>query len=192
MRAAATLPAELVSKVVLVTTDEDALSEFRQVLTPTLQTILVKGMEQMSGTLSQGPVDAAILDLDVIASSVAEAVVQLQKLRNAAEDLVIVALTRSRNRAERVKAQEAGADEFFVAPVDAQELRIVLERAIAKRRLEIEDRELREQLASKYTFGDLVGGCEAMQHVYDAITRVAGTNATVLLRGESGTGKELV
>jgi transcriptional regulator with PAS, ATPase and Fis domain len=70
-------------------------------------------------------------------------------------------------------------------------LRIVLERAISKRRIEIEDRELREQLARKYTFGELIGGCEAMQLVYDAINRVAKGNTTVMIRGESGTGKEL-
>jgi len=182
---------EPISRILLVTTDEQALSEFRQVLPPALQVVMVSGMEEMAELLKQAPADAAILDLDLIASTMPEAVAQLRKLRREQTDLVIVALTRSRNRAERLKAHEAGADEFFLAPVDAQELRIVLERAIVKRRIEIEDRALRAELASKYTFGELIGGCEAMQRVYDAITRVAKSNTTVLLLGESGTGKEL-
>jgi DNA-binding NtrC family response regulator len=179
------------SRVVLLTTDEDSLAEFQQVLTPSLETVSVGSLEEMTETLRQSSIDAAILDLDLIASNMNEAVARLQELRGTSRDLVIVALTRSKSRAERLKAQEAGADEFFQAPVDAQVLRVVLERAISKRRVEIESRELREQLVHKYTFGSLIGGCEAMQRVYDAITRVAKSSTTVLLLGESGTGKEL-
>jgi DNA-binding NtrC family response regulator len=180
-----------VRKVLLVTTDDDALSEFRKVLPSSIQTILVEGVDAMLKAVAKTTLDAAILDLDVIGETINEAYIALHDLRNAARDLVVVALTRSRTRTIRVKAEEAGADEFFLAPIEAQELRIVLERAISKRRIEIEDRELREQLVGKYTFGELIGGCEAMQRVYDAITRVARSNTTVMIRGESGTGKEL-
>ena len=181
-----------ISRVVLLTTDKNAFGEFQQVLTSSLETVLVSTVQQMFAQFDETNVHAVILDLDMIASNMSEAVSRLHELRAAQPDLVIVALTRSRNRAERLKARQAGADEFFEAPVDAQELRIVLERAISERLAEVEDRLLREELVRKYTFGELIGGCEAMQRVYDAITRVAASNSTVLLRGESGTGKELV
>jgi DNA-binding NtrC family response regulator len=181
-----------ISRVVLLTTDKNAFGEFQQVLTSSLETVLVSTVQQMFAQFNETNVHAVILDLDMIASNMSEAVSGLHELRAAQPDLVIVALTRSRNRAERLKARQAGADEFFEAPVDAQELRIVLERAISERLAEVEDRLLREELVRKYTFGELIGGCEAMQRVYDAITRVAASNSTVLLRGESGTGKELV
>ena len=45
---------------------------------------------------------------------------------------------------------------------------------------------------SRYSFGELIGGSEAMRRVYDAVSRVAHGNTTVMIRGESGTGKELV
>jgi DNA-binding NtrC family response regulator len=178
-------------RVLLVTTDKDAFAEFRQVLPTSLESLLVPSLEAMSSEMEGNWTDAVILDLDVIASSVVSSVARLREIRKSYPDLVIVALTRSRNRAERLKAREAGADEFFLAPVDAQELRIVLEHTVAERRIEIEDRQLREEVEEKYTFGEIIGGCEAMQAVYDAITRVAVSNSTVLIRGESGTGKEL-
>jgi DNA-binding NtrC family response regulator len=178
-------------RVVLVTTDKDALAEFRQVLPATLESVLVPSVEAMFAEIERGSADAVILDLDVIASTVSSSVTRLREIRDIYHDLVIVALTRSRNRAERLKAQKAGADEFFEAPIEAQELKVVLEHAIGKRRLEIEDRQLREEVEEKYTFGEIIGGCEAMQAVYDAISRVARSNSTVLIRGESGTGKEL-
>jgi transcriptional regulator with PAS, ATPase and Fis domain len=50
----------------------------------------------------------------------------------------------------------------------------------------------REQLLSRYSFGELIGGSDSMRRVYDAISRVADSATTVMIRGESGTGKELV
>jgi DNA-binding NtrC family response regulator len=76
--------------------------------------------------------------------------------------------------------------------VDFGELRIVLERALDQRNIEIENRRLREQIVQKYSFCELIGGSEPMRRVYDAITRVADSTTTILIRGESGTGKELV
>jgi len=67
-----------------------------------------------------------------------------------------------------------------------------VERALEKRGVEIEYRLLRKQIAARYSFGELVGGSEAMRAVYEAIDRVAQSSTTILLRGESGTGKELV
>jgi DNA-binding NtrC family response regulator len=192
MRADSNEPIPEVRRVVLVTTDRDALSEFRQVLTPSLETILVNTLEEAAATLEQGYVDGVVLDLDTVAGAAPEAFEAVRELRNLAADVVIVVLTRSRNRGLSLRAQRAGADEFFLAPIEAQELRIVLERAISKRRIEVEDRRWREDLERKYTFGELIGGCEAMQRVYEAIRRVSKSSTTVMIRGESGTGKELV
>jgi DNA-binding NtrC family response regulator len=87
---------------------------------------------------------------------------------------------------------EVGADDLFMAPVDFDELRLVLERALDQRSIEIQNRRLREQISQKYSFCELIGGSEPMRRVYDAVARVADSNTTVLIRGESGTGKELV
>src|SRR6266571_4366680 len=190
--ASASTTDDAVSRVILVTTDEEALPEFCQVIPPSLETIRVNSLDEMDTALAESHAEAVILDLDIIATAANEAIARVRDVRGANPDLVIIALTRSRNRSVRLKAEQAGADEFFLAPVEAQELRIVLERTIRKRRVEIEDRELREQVAEKYSFGELIGGCDAMQRVYEAISRVARGNTTVILRGESGTGKELV
>jgi two-component system response regulator PilR (NtrC family) len=92
----------------------------------------------------------------------------------------------------RQKTEDAGVDEFFTGPVDFSELQVVLGRALDKRAMEIENRRLREQVVSRYSFCDLIGGSEPMRRVYDAIQRVAESNTTIVIRGESGTGKELV
>ena len=101
------------TRVLLVTTDKEALAEFRQVLPPALQSMLVPSVEAALVEIERASTDAVVLDMDVIAATVSSAVARLQELRSTYPDLVIVALTRSRNRAERLRAQEAGADEFF-------------------------------------------------------------------------------
>ena len=61
-----------------------------------------------------------------------------------------------------------------------------------KRRLELENEYLREEISQSQAFGDIVGASPALQKVLEQIELVAGTNANVLILGESGTGKELV
>lgn len=55
-----------------------------------------------------------------------------------------------------------------------------------------ENLELRQKLTDKYSFSHIVGNSSRMKEVYEMVSRVAKSNATVLIRGESGTGKELV
>jgi DNA-binding NtrC family response regulator len=91
-----------------------------------------------------------------------------------------------------VEALRAGASDFLTKPVDQARLKTLLEgiaRAGSYRR---EIAELRSTLRELGRFGSMIGSSPAMQAVYDRVTRVAPTDATVLVTGESGTGKELV
>jgi len=109
-----------------------------------------------------------------------------------APELVLVALTRSNNRNLRHQAIDAIVDEYFIAPIDFEVVRIVLGRMLEKRAAEIEYRQRQSKEAERESFAELIGASESMRRVYDAIRRVAESTTTVLLRGESGTGKELV
>ena len=132
------------------------------------------------------------MDLDSTGTDVPNALSFVHDLRGVREDLVIVAVTRSNSRTIPLKASQAGADEFFLAPLDFQELQIVLWRAIEKRSLLLEGQRMVEQAESKSAFCGLIGASETMLRVYQAIQAVANGNTTVVLRGESGTGKELI
>lgn len=79
-----------------------------------------------------------------------------------------------------------------IAAMFAQALRI--DRVSREESLKLleENSHLKQELKEKYDFGHLIGNSSPMRHVYDQVTQVARSNATVLLRGESGTGKELI
>lgn len=61
-----------------------------------------------------------------------------------------------------------------------------------RERLREENQHLKLELKEKYDFSHIIGTSNAMKLVYEQVTQVARSNATVLLRGESGTGKELI
>jgi two-component system response regulator PilR (NtrC family) len=181
-----------VRRIAIVTTDESIMPDVEKFLAPTFNTTFLNNPDDILPLLTQVPLDAIILDVDTVAGSTAQGLEVLQELRGMSEAFVLVTLTRSHSHSLRRKATEAGADDFFVAPVDFDELRLVLERALDHRHIEIENRRMREQIGQKYSFCELIGGSEPMRRVYDAITRVADSTTTIVIRGESGTGKELV
>nr|HID57752.1 nif-specific transcriptional activator NifA [Desulfobacterales bacterium] len=63
---------------------------------------------------------------------------------------------------------------------------------LERERLREENRRLREELSRKYRITNIIGNSNKMREVFQMISQVSKSNATVLIRGESGTGKELV
>ncbi|MFO0851300.1 MAG: sigma-54 dependent transcriptional regulator [Gemmataceae bacterium] len=94
-----------------------------------------------------------------------------------------------------VEAMKAGAFDYVLKPFRLQQVLPALERALAVRRLRLENDRLR-RVVSELTFESpryhLVGDGPGIRKVLGLIEKVAPTDATVLVRGESGTGKELV
>ncbi len=90
-----------------------------------------------------------------------------------------------------VAALRAGASDYLVKPADLERVQAVLRHAKKTSALQHEIVELRDELRRLGRFGRILGGSRCMQSLYDQLSRVAPTSATVLLIGESGTGKEL-
>jgi DNA-binding NtrC family response regulator len=179
-------------RVAIITAESSAFPDMQHFLLPRFTAVLAQDEKQIQTAVDDPNIRAVLLDVDSVGEDPTEALTLLHDIRQLREDLVLVAITRSNSRSIPLRASEAGADEFFLAPLDFQELQIVLARAIEKRGLQVEGRRLVEQAENKSAFCGLIGSSEAMQLVYQAIRAVADSNTTVVLRGESGTGKELI
>ncbi len=105
---------------------------------------------------------------------------------------VCILLTAYGNVETAVEAMKCGAYDFLTKPVNLDRLEVLLKRAINTRKLEESNRQLHQQLDSKYGMEQIIGTSSVMQSVFDTIRQVAPSRATVLIQGESGTGKELV
>jgi DNA-binding NtrC family response regulator len=177
--------------VVIVTTDEGVRPEAEACLGEH-DLLVLQSWDELTPVIRKQPPDAILLDLDTVGEGSKDGILALGKLRALGPDVVLVGLTRSNSRNLRLQAVAARVDEYFVAPINFVELRSVLDRALDKRAIEIECRQRQSEHTQKESFCELIGTSEPMRRVYDAITRVAESTTTVLIRGESGTGKELV
>jgi DNA-binding NtrC family response regulator len=91
-----------------------------------------------------------------------------------------------------VAAMRAGAFDYINKPINIDELTIVIERALERRRLTRDASQLRQRLAARDRVENIVGASAPMMQVFETIAQVAPSRASVLIMGESGTGKELV
>ena len=91
-----------------------------------------------------------------------------------------------------VEAMKHGAYDYIGKPFDVDEVLLLVGKALEAQVLAREVTRLRETVEERFDLGGIVGGSPAMQQIFKAVGKVAGTDLTVLLRGESGTGKELI
>ena len=107
-------------------------------------------------------------------------------------DMAVIIMTSFGTIETAVKAIRAGAYDYLPKPIDLEQLVVLIGRISERQNLLRENAQLREQLIERYKFDEIASTSHAMEEVMNLVGRVAGSNATVLLRGESGTGKELI
>jgi DNA-binding NtrC family response regulator len=116
----------------------------------------------------------------------------MRKARARDPEIVAVVMTAYGAVDTAVSAMRQGAADYITKPINIDELTLVLERALERRRLRAETGQLRERLAQRHRVSNLVGSSPPMQEVVDTVLQVAPSRASVLITGESGTGKELI
>jgi len=90
-----------------------------------------------------------------------------------------------------VDAMKRGAYDFVTKPLNLDKVEILIGRAVQGRKLEQENRSLRQEVDERYGLENIIGESSALREVLDTIRQVAPSSASVLIEGESGTGKEL-
>lgn len=115
----------------------------------------------------------------------------LKRVRESKPDIAVVMITAYGNVKQAVEALKAGAFDYVVKPFDVDELKIIVAKALEKKRLQEENILLRKELKEKSSFETVIGKSKKIKQIYSMIEKIAGTDSTILVTGESGTGKEL-
>lgn len=115
----------------------------------------------------------------------------LRAAREADAEMPVIVMTAHGSIQDAVAAMKQGALDFLAKPVDPDHLLLLVERALAQRRLLNEYRLLKEEAAARRGGPHIIGDSPALRLAMTAIDRAAASDTTVLLEGESGTGKEL-
>jgi len=178
------------STKILVVDDEAAM---REVLEMRLQEW---GFEVcLAGDGAEGKEMAESYDPDIVISDVIMPQVSgmelLRALRAGDPDRPIILVTAQASIDLAVDAMKQGAQDFVTKPIDYPKLRLILNAAEQEIDLRRESRRLSSQLERGAGFGSFVGTSKLMREVYDLISSIANSDASVIITGESGTGKEL-
>jgi two-component system, NtrC family, nitrogen regulation response regulator NtrX len=112
----------------------------------------------------------------------------LEDLRNAGIALPVVMVSGQANIEMAVRATRLGAVDFLEKPLSTDKLLLTVENVLKLKRLEEENRELRQRVGKH----EIVHSGEAMRRVMAQVDRVAASEARVCILGETGTGKELI
>jgi DNA-binding NtrC family response regulator len=137
----------------------------------------------------KGDIDLVITDLKMPGISGEEF------LRNVGAEtpgVPVIVLTGHGTVENAVAAMRDGAYDFLTKPVNLDRLSILVKRALANRELVLKNRRMEEELEHQKQFETIIGTSAPMRRVFDTISRVAPTRASILITGESGVGKELV
>ncbi len=139
--------------------------------------------------LQNNAIDLILLDLRLPRAGGLEV---LSAVRRLDTELPVVMITAYGDVQSAVAAMKQGAADYLLKGFDLDELLLVVQRALEKSAMSRELRQLRQERNAHYHFDYIVGHSERMREIFDFITRIAGSDAPVLITGESGTGKEVV
>lgn len=133
--------------------------------------------------------DLILMDIRMIKVSGIEALIEIKAFNPA---IPIVIMTAYSSVETAVKALKNGAYDYLTKPLDFDELRLTMDRAMDHRELKEENRLLRETLGTHFDRQNIIGRSPIMVKLLETVEQVAPSEATVMIAGESGTGKEMI
>jgi len=132
-----------------------------------------------------------VMILDVMMPNI-DGLEVLRRVKETHPNVDVIMITGLSQIDTAVQAMKLGAFDYISKPFEPDELKLVVQRALERRRLLQENLNLKSEVSSKYRFENIIGLSPQMQAVYRLIGQCAPTSSTVLITGESGTGKELI
>jgi DNA-binding NtrC family response regulator len=116
----------------------------------------------------------------------------VRQLKERWPEIEVLVMTAFGSIETAVESMRCGAYDYITKPIDRERLAVVVDKALERHALALENKQLKDRLETRTRFDQMVGESEPMQRMYSLVEMVADSDVTVLLTGESGTGKELV
>lgn len=116
----------------------------------------------------------------------------LKETKQINPEIDVIVMTAYGSVESATEAMKAGAVDYLTKPVDLDHLELIVAKALDRKLLVSENRELKQQLEEKFRFAEIISNSPEMDAVLNTAARVAASQTTVMIRGDSGTGKELV
>src|SRR6266478_3275253 len=145
--------------------------------------------EEGLARIAERPYDLILLDFALPDRNGLEI---LNDIHDRDPNLAVIMITAYGTVENAVRAMQGGAVNFVQKPWDNEKLLADIRAAVARRRAEEENIQLKRALKQRYNFENIVGKSDPMLRIFDLVQQVAPSRSTILIQGESGTGKELI
>jgi two-component system response regulator PilR (NtrC family) len=176
---------------ILLVDDERSMREFLEIFfrREGYDVTTAESVDTALLVLENDAIDAVITDMQMPERSGLDLLHAGQEI---APDTPMIVITAFASTDSAIEAMKQGAYDYITKPFKVDEIRIVVEKALEKKDLSLENRRLKSELRTQVRHRSIIGTSEPMQRIFDLIAQIAGTKTNVLIAGESGTGKELV
>ncbi len=179
-------------KILIIDDDETIREQFYWSLKDDYRVILTDNAEQAQLLIKEESPAVILQDLTLTENGKAEDGLALfEKIQLLTQTAKIIIMTGNDKKELAIQAVELGAYDFYKKPIDLDEIKIIIKRALQIRNLEMEVGRSADAY-SDYSNYEIIGKCPQLLEAYDIIERTSPTDTTILITGESGTGKELV
>lgn len=177
-------------RILVIEDEEAARTLLERMLTLSGYKVLSasRGLDAIS-ILEQEKIDLIVSDLFLPDKTAIEI---LQESRRISPTTEVIVITGHASAETAVKAMKEGAFDYITKPVNFDELKLIIAKALEKQLLLSENLYLKKQLKGRFEFSNIIGSSPAMKLLFERMSRITKTDSTVLITGESGTGKELV
>ncbi len=116
----------------------------------------------------------------------------LEAVKGLRPETEVIVISAQGTIEKAVQAMKLGAFDFIEKPINPRVITLLVERALEKQTLILQNRDLRSRLEDKFHFKNVIGRSEKMVKIFELIRHIAPYDSSVLIIGESGTGKELI
>lgn len=116
----------------------------------------------------------------------------LRRIQAEAPEIPVIVVTAHAAVEDAVEAMRDGAFDYIVKPVNRDQLKLVIRKALEVKELKRENLQLRQAVSERLQFKNMIGRSENVQKIFQVAAQAARVDSTVLIRGASGTGKEVL
>ncbi|HVP06363.1 MAG TPA: sigma-54 dependent transcriptional regulator [Candidatus Acidoferrum sp.] len=176
---------------ILVIDDEDSMCNFMEIMLSKQGYRVDTANSGKAGVvlLKENNYDLVIADLNMPEMSGIDV---LKTVKSFKKEQELIVMTAYASVDSAIEAMKQGAADYITKPFKVDEIKLVIEKTINRKKLVEENSALKRQLQTDNSFDKFIGNSEAIVKLKKLAQRVASSESTVLIRGESGTGKDLV
>ena len=182
------------SKILIVDDEEWIRNQLKWSFSNDYDLLTASDIKSVKKVIAQEKPDLVLLDISLTPDigTGTEGITLIQHILGIDKTVKIIMITGNDTRENAHKCVTLGAYDFYSKPIDIEEIKVSVKRALYIQSLERENERLQSDSKKAHEFRDIICNCKQMTDILDMVRRVATSDVTILIQGESGTGKELI